>query len=126
MEEDENNDKVLNILDEMFKKNIDKKETVKDDDFEITIEEDNKKADESIKHFFGEDISNSLNKPKKRRGRPKGSIKINRKKVVNQKLTISLSKEEKDILEKAALKDDRSVSSFIKIKLKEVGVLPRQ
>lgn len=70
-----------------------------------------------------EDINKSINISTVKRGRPKGSLKkVSRQKIVNQKLTISLTKEEKELLEKKAAEDDRSISSFIRIKLKEMGV----
>lgn len=58
-----------------------------------------------------------------KRGRPKGSLKkVSREKIVDKKITISLSLEEKEALEEKAKEDDRSISSFIRIKLKEAGV----
>ncbi len=70
-----------------------------------------------------EDINKPINISTVKRGRPKGSLKkVSRQKIVNQKLTISLTKEEKELLEKKAAEDDRSISSFIRIKLKETGV----
>ena len=63
---------------------------------------------------------------KKKRGRPKGSTKkVNRKAVASQKLTISLSQEEKEQIQQAAEKEQRTVSDFIKFMLRKHKVLKK-
>ena len=128
-----NTDSLLDELEDKFHSN--EKEESLDDPFDIKIDfEENEfyktvTEDESVdiqiaKNDLPKNTPNNIpisNQAKK--GRPKGSLKkVGREKIVNQKLTISLSKEEKELLEKKASEDDRSVSSFIRIKLKELGV----
>lgn len=127
MDEIENDENALNILEEMFKKSLEEETNFESEytqDIDIKVDD----SSSNVEHFFGDDMKISQEKKdvKRGRGRPKGSTKIRRDRVTNQKLTISLSREEKDILEREAKKDDRSVSSFIKVKLKEAGVLPKK
>lgn len=125
-------DRDLNTLDEMFLESIKNKNNANlNNEIKIDIESERKVdnldsifikeySDIATKKIQANSISTST---KKKRGRPKGSIKKqNRRQVANEKLTISLSKEEKEMLEKEAARDHRSVSSFIKLKLIQAGV----
>ena len=125
-------DKDLNTLDEMFLESIKNKNNANLNN-EIKIDIESERKVDNLDSIFIKEYSDITTKKiqansiatstKKKRGRPKGSIKKqNRRQVANEKLTISLSKEEKEMLEKEAARDHRSVSSFIKLKLIQAGV----
>jgi len=81
---------------------------------------------EALDIFYKEEITDKTTPvPKKKRGRPKGSKNINRKAVKSQKLTISLSEDEVLQLKKHAEKEQRSVSSLIRVALTKQELLKK-
>ncbi len=127
-----NEDDLIDELENKFQNNI--KEGNLDDIFEVKIDYENNdlfntltedtNLNISIPNDEKEENTNKITTSNKvKRGRPKGSLKkVSREKIVDKKITISLSLEEKEALEKKAALEDRSVSSFIRVKLKELGV----
>lgn len=86
----------------------------------ITIE------DEKTLDIFAKEKNTVQAEPiKKKRGRPKGSRNINRKAVKSQKLSISLSEDEVLQLKKYAEKEQRSVSSLVRLVLTKHKVLKK-
>ena len=83
--------------------------------------------DEKALDIFAKEKNTSVQPEplKKKRGRPKGSRNINRKAVKSQKLTISLSEDEVLQLKKYAEKEQRSVSSLIRLVLTKQKVLKK-
>jgi hypothetical protein len=83
------------------------------------------KENEALDIFSKNNITTQREIPKKKIGRPKGSKNIDRKAVKSQKLTISLSEDEILQLKKHAEKEQRSVSSLIRVALTKQKLLKK-
>ena len=117
--------KIEDLKKEFEKSNNEQKELIAQGQADISepiTVDDNKVLD----IFDKEETSITPNEPeKKKRGRPKGSKNIDRKAVKSKKFTISLSEDEILQLKKHAEKDQRSVSSLIRLALTKQKLLKK-